>query len=1399
MKDLLKLFKQQVPVENFDSIKIGLASPDMIRSWSYGEVKKPETINYRTFNPERGGLFCTKICGPVKDYECLCGKYKRLKHRGVVCEKGGVEVTQSKVRRERMGHIELASPTAHIWFLKSLPSRIGLMLDMTLREIERVLYFEAFVVVDPGMTSLQRGQLLTDEMYLESIEEHGDEFDARMGAEAVHELLKSMDLPSEGVKVREEMANTNSETKIKRLSKRLKLIEAFMESGNKPEWMVLTVLPVLPPDLRPLVPLDGGRFATSDLNDLYRRVINRNNRLRRLLELNAPDIIVRNEKRMLQEAVDALLDNGRRGRAITGTNKRPLKSLADMIKGKQGRFRRNLLGKRVDYSGRSVIVVGPQLRLHQCGLPKKMALELFKPFIFQKLQLRGEASTIKAAKRLVEREGPEVWDILEEVIREHPVLLNRAPTLPPLGIQAFEPLLIEGKAIQLHPLVCTAFNADFDGDQMAVHVPLSIEAQLEARALMMSSNNILSPANGDPIIVPSQDVVLGLYYMTRQRVGARGEGMFFSDVGEVHRAYESRSIDLQAKIKVRLREQIRSETGQLTERRRLVETSVGRALLSEILPKGLSFDIINTDMTKKTISATINACYRALGLKETVVFADQLMYTGFQYATRSGVSFGIDDIVIPEQKTKLVAAADREVKEIQDQYSSGLVTNGERYNKVVDIWSRANDQVAKAMMEKLGSEEATDSKGQLKKQKSFNSIFMMADSGARGSAAQIRQLAGMRGLMAKPDGSIIETPITANFREGLNVLQYFISTHGARKGLADTALKTANSGYLTRRLVDVAQDLVVTEVDCGTDQGLAMAPLVEGGDVVEALGERVLGRVLSEPCLKPGTEEVLIDKNVQLDEALVRQLETEGVDQLMVRSPITCRTRYGVCANCYGRDLARGRTISIGEAVGVIAAQSIGEPGKQLTMLPFHIGGAASRAAAASSVDVRNKGVIRFHHIKTVQHEKGHLVAVSRSGEIGVVDDFGRERERYKIPYGAVINVKEGDTVAGGQVVATWDPHTHPVVTEVGGFLKFQDFVDGLTVTTQVDEVTGLSSTVVLDTKQRGGKDLRATIKLVNAKGKEVTFVNTEIPAVYTLPSGALVSLEDGARVSVGDVIARIPQESSKTRDITGGLPRVADLFEARKPKDPAILAEKSGTVSFGKETKGKRRLIITGDDGDKYEELIPKWRQLNVFEGETVERGEVIADGEPNPHDLLRLQGVAALANYLVREIQDVYRLQGVKINDKHIEVIIRQMLRKTEVQATGETTLLRGEQLDRARALAINDAAEKAGKGQATLQPVLLGLTKASLATESFISAASFQETTRVLTEAAVRGLKDDLRGLKENVIVGRLIPAGTGLAYHAQRRRQGGLTASELETLSGSSASASFAEAAAGSDVE
>ncbi|RJQ48124.1 MAG: DNA-directed RNA polymerase subunit beta' [Gammaproteobacteria bacterium] len=1371
MKDLLSLFKQQGVVEDFDAIRIGLSSPEKIRSWSYGEVKKPETINYRTFKPERDGLFCAKIFGPIKDYECLCGKYKRLKHRGVICEKCGVEVTLAKVRRERMGHIELASPVAHIWYLKSLPSRMGLLLDMTLRDIERVLYFESFVVVDPGMTQLERGQLLTDETYLEAIEENGDEFDARMGAEAVYELLRSMDLKAEVVKVREDLNTTTSDTKIKKLTKRLKLMEAFIESGNKPEWMVLKVLPVLPPDLRPLVPLDGGRFATSDLNDLYRRVINRNNRLKRLLDLNAPDIIIRNEKRMLQESVDALFDNGRRGKAITGSNRRALKSLADMIKGKQGRFRQNLLGKRVDYSGRSVIVVGPTLRLHQCGLPKKMALELFKPFIFSKLQLRGIATTIKAAKKIVERESAEVWDILEEVIREHPVLLNRAPTLHRLGIQAFEPLLVEGKAIQLHPLVCTAFNADFDGDQMAVHVPLSLEAQLEARSLMMSSNNILSPANGEPIIVPSQDVVLGLYYMTRERIGARGEGMMFNDVTEAHRAYETRAADLHARIKLRVRELRVGEDGEKRHATRIVDTTVGRALLFDLLPEGMTFDHVNQNMNKKAISRLINACYRQVGLKETVILADKLMYTGFTYATRAGVSIGVDDMVVPEDKDNIIAGAEAEVKEIEGQYASGLVTNGERYNKVVDIWSRTNEQVAKAMMEKLGSDIIKDAKGKPVKQASFNSIYMMADSGARGSAAQIRQLAGMRGLMAKPDGSIIETPITANFREGLDVLQYFISTHGARKGLADTALKTANSGYLTRRLVDVAQDLVVSEDDCGTTQGLNMAPLIEGGEIVEPLRERVLGRTLAEDVVEPGSRKVAVPRGTLLDEQWVDRLEDLGVDHVKVRSPITCETQFGICRTCYGRDLGRGRPISIGEAVGVIAAQSIGEPGTQLTMRTFHIGGAASRAAAINSVELKTKGTVRLHNIKLVRHQSGNYVAVSRSGELTVVDDHGRERERYKVPYGAVLTANDGDQVTPGQILANWDPHTRPVITEVAGRIKFSDIVDGVTVQRQADEVTGLTSMVVTDPKQRGaaGKDLRPMVHLVDEKGRELKIPGSDVAAHYYLPPGAIISLEDGARVGVGDVIARIPQESTKTRDITGGLPRVADLFEARKPKEPAILAEISGTVSFGKDTKGKQRLIITGANGEVHEELIPKWRHFTVFEGEHVERGEVIVDGPPAPHDILRLLGVAPLANYIVNEVQDVYRLQGVKINDKHIEVIVRQMLRKVEITEPGDTKYLKGEQVDRPRILEENRRLQAEGKQPAQFESLLLGITKASLATESFISAASFQETTRVLTEASVSGKVDDLRGLKENVIVGRLIPAGTGFVYHEEQRRK------------------------------
>ncbi len=1370
MKDLLNLLKQQGQSEDFDSIKIGLASPDMIRSWSFGEVKKPETINYRTFKPERDGLFCAKIFGPTKDYECLCGKYKRLKHRGVVCEKCGVEVTQTKVRRERMGHIELACPVAHIWFLKSLPSRIGLLLDMTLREIERILYFEAFVVIDPGMTTLETKQLLSEEAYLDAIEQHGDEFHAAMGAEAIYELMLQIDLKSQKVELREEIENTRSEAKLKRFSKRLKLVEYLLESGNKPEWMILLVLPVLPPDLRPLVPLDGGRFATSDLNDLYRRVINRNNRLKRLLELNAPDIIVRNEKRMLQESVDALLDNGRRGRAITGTNKRPLKSLADMIKGKQGRFRQNLLGKRVDYSGRSVIVCGPTLRLHQCGLPKKMALELFKPFVFSKLMLRGIAPTIKACKKIVEREGAEVWDILEEVIREHPVMLNRAPTLHRLGIQCFEPQLIEGKAIQLHPLVCAAFNADFDGDQMAVHVPLSIEAQLEGRALMMSTNNILSPANGEPIIVPSQDIVLGLYYMTREKINVQGEGMIFSDVDEVHRAFETGAADLHAKIKIRMTETITAEDGDESEQTVIKDSTVGRALLLDILPKGLAFELINQDLNKRAISRLINACYREVGLKETVIFADQLMYTGFKYATLSGVSFCADDMVIPSDKVDILSAAEQEVKDIEQQYASGLVTKGERYNKVVDIWSHTNEKVAKAMMDKLGKEQVQDAEGNTVSQPSFNSIFMMADSGARGSAAQIRQLAGMRGLMAKPDGSIIETPITANFREGLNVLQYFISTHGARKGLADTALKTANSGYLTRRLVDVAQDLVITEHDCGTEEGIVMNPIIEGGDVVEPLSERVLGRVVARDVLDAAGKKTVIPQGTLLDEKWVTQFEELGVDEILVRTPITCATRYGVCSSCYGRDLARGHLINQGEAVGVMAAQSIGEPGTQLTMRTFHIGGAASRAASTNSIAPKAPGTVRFHNIKLVKHHDGHNVAASRSGEIGLIDEHGRERERYKVPYGASISANEGEAVEAGQVIATWDPHTHPIIAEVAGRVKLVDFSDGVTVNKRVDEVTGLSSTVVADPKSRpaAGKDLRPMVKLVNEKGDELTLPDSSFPAQYVLPPEAIVSLEEGAQVGVGDIIARIPQESSKTRDITGGLPRVADLFEARKPKEPAVMAQESGIVSFGKETKGKQRLVITMENGETIEELIPKWRHVDVFEGEHVDKGEVVVEGERSPHDILKLLGVSALAEYLVQEIQDVYRLQGVKINDKHIEVIIRQMLRKVEITDNGDTNLLRGEQVERARLYEVNENMVARNKESAKYENILLGITKASLVTESFISAASFQETTRVLTESAVRGSNDYLRGLKENVIVGRLVPAGTGLTYHQERRK-------------------------------
>ena len=1372
MKDLINLLKNQDTIEDFDKIRISLASPETIRSWSYGEVKKPETINYRTFKPERDGLFCARTFGPVKDYECLCGKYKRLKHRGVICEKCGVEVTLSKVRRERMGHIDLACPVAHIWFLKSLPSRIGLMLDMTLREIERVLYYEAYVVVEPGMSHLERGQLLTEEAYLDALEEYGDEFKALMGAEAVQDLLKSVDMEDEIVTLREEIAGTESETKLKKFTKRLKLLEAFNESGNRPEWMILTVLPILPPDLRPLVPLDGGRFATSDLNDLYRRVINRNNRLKRLLDLNAPDIIVRNEKRMLQEAVDALLDNGRRGRAITGSNRRPLKSLADMIKGKGGRFRQNLLGKRVDYSGRSVIVVGPTLRLQQCGLPKKMALELFKPFIFSKLEIRGLATTIKAAKKMVEREEAEVWDILDDVIREHPILLNRAPTLHRLGIQAFEPVLIEGKAIQLHPLVCTAYNADFDGDQMAVHVPLTLEAQLESRALMMSTNNILSPANGEPIIVPTQDMVLGLYYLTRDSVNARGTGMIFSDIKEVIRAYESGAVALHAKIKVRIVVSKLNEDGTRTEaKRELIETTVGRAILADILPSELPFELANKVMKKKAISALVDYAYRELGLKASVMLADHIMYLGFKYATISGVSIGVDDLEIPAEKAGIVDSAEAEVKEIEQQFASGLVTAGERYSKVLDIWSHTNDKVAKAMMDRLAYDTVKNDDGEEVRQTSFNPVYMMSDSGARGSAAQMRQLAGMRGLMAKPDGSIIETPITANFREGLNVLQYFISTHGARKGLADTALKTANSGYLTRRLVDVAQDLVITQDDCGTEEGLVMTPHIEGGDVVEPLRDRILGRVIAEDIYYPGTTDVLLPKGTLLDEKFVELIEKNGVYQVKVRSAINCETHYGICAACYGRDLARGNLVNLGEASGIIAAQSIGEPGTQLTMRTFHIGGAASRATADNNIQVKNDGTAKLHNMKTVKRKNGNIVSISRSGEVIVADEHGRERERYKVPYGAEINIRDGALIKGGDIIATWDPHTHPIITEVEGTLKFVDMLDGVTIDRQSDSVTGLTNIVITDASQRSsaGKEMRPMVKLVDAKGEDLKLAGTNAYAHYFLPTDAILNLEDGAKVEVGDVISRIPQETTKTRDITGGLPRVADLFEARQPKDAAVLAEANGVISFGKETKGKRRLVITNEDGETNETLIPKFRHLNVFEGEHISKGEVVSDGPLNPHDILRLQGVVALANYIVNEVQEVYRLQGVKINDKHIEVIMRQMLRKVLVDNAGDTRFIKGEQVEYARVVMENEKMAAEDKLPATYERILLGITKASLATESFLSASSFQETTRVLTEAAVTGKTDNLYGLKENVMVGRLIPAGTGRAHHSEIRRQ------------------------------
>ncbi|WP_226407453.1 DNA-directed RNA polymerase subunit beta' [Dechloromonas denitrificans] len=1375
MKALLDLFKQVTAEEEFDAITIGLASPEKIRSWSYGEVKKPETINYRTFKPERDGLFCAKIFGPIKDYECLCGKYKRLKHRGVICEKCGVEVTLAKVRRDRMGHIELASPTAHIWFLKSLPSRLGMVLDMTLRDIERVLYFEAYVVCDPGMvSSLQRAQLLTEEQYLDMMEEHGDEFQALMGAEGIRELLRNLDVPSEVESLRAELEVTGSEAKNKKLAKRLKILEGFMKSGIKPDWMILEVLPVLPPDLRPLVPLDGGRFATSDLNDLYRRVINRNNRLKRLLELKAPEIIVRNEKRMLQESVDSLLDNGRRGKAMTGANKRPLKSLADMIKGKGGRFRQNLLGKRVDYSGRSVIVVGPQLKLHQCGLPKLMALELFKPFIFHKLEVLGYATTIKQAKKMVEGQEPVVWDILEDVIREHPVMLNRAPTLHRLGIQAFEPTLIEGKAIQLHPLVCAAFNADFDGDQMAVHVPLSLEAQMEARTLMLASNNVLSPANGQPIIVPSQDIVLGLYYATREKINGKGEGMYFADTNEIERAMAAKELDVHSRISVRLPQyEISAVDGEWEEKIVRIETTAGRALLSKILPKGLPFKVLDRALKKKEISKLIDESFRRCGLKETVVFADKLMQNGYALATRAGISFCSDDMLVPAKKHEIIAAAEAEVKEIEIQYTNGLVTNGERYNKVVDIWGRTGDQVAKVMMDELGHEETIDRHGKKVKQDSFNSIYMMADSGARGSAAQIRQLAGMRGLMAKPDGSIIETPITTNFREGLNVLQYFISTHGARKGLADTALKTANSGYLTRRLVDVTQDLVITEDDCGTTNGFAVKALVEGGEVIEPLRERILGRVTVDDLIDPETQETVIFGGTMLDEDLVDLIDKLGIDEVKVRTPLTCDTRYGLCAQCYGRDLGRGTMVNAGEAVGVIAAQSIGEPGTQLTMRTFHVGGAASRAAVASQVESKSAGTVRFTaNMRYVTSAKGEKVVISRSGEVLITDDHGRERERHKVPYGATLAADDGKSVKAGAKLATWDPHTRPIVTEYAGIVRFENVEEGVTVAKQVDDVTGLSTLVVIDNK-RGGKaatkGIRPVVKLLDQNGQEVKIAGSDHPVSIAFQVGSIISVLDGQQVGVGDVLARMPQESAKTRDITGGLPRVAELFEARTPKDASVLAEVTGTISFGKDTKGKQRLVITDLEGVQHENLISKDKHVLVHDGQVVNKGEKVVEGAPDPHDILRLQGIEALARYITDEVQDVYRLQGVKINDKHIEVIVRQMLRRVTIVEPGDTKFIKSEQVERAELLAENDRANAEGRLPATFDNMLLGITKASLSTDSFISAASFQETTRVLTEAAIMGKRDELRGLKENVIVGRLIPAGTGLAYHRSRKAQ------------------------------
>jgi DNA-directed RNA polymerase subunit beta' len=1342
--DIQNFFEKPKDPLSFSGIKIALASPELIRSWSHGEVKKPETINYRTFKPERDGLFCAKIFGPVKDYECNCGKYKRMKHRGIVCEKCGVEVIQSKVRRERMGHINLATPVAHIWFLKSLPSRIGTILDMMLKDLEKVLYCEAYVVTDPGTSKLSEGEVLTEDKMQKAKEEYGPVFTAKMGGEAILELLRKIDPEEMAKKLRKDLGKTKSEAMKKKIAKRLKVIESFRDSGNSPDWMMLEVIPVIPPDLRPLVPLEGGRFATSDLNDLYRRVINRNNRLKRLMELNAPDIIIRNEKRMLQEAVDALFDNGRRGKVFTGPNRRPLRSLSDMIKGKQGRFRQNLLGKRVDYSGRSVIVVGPNLKLHQCGLPKIMALELFRPFIYHKLELRGYVSTIKSAKKMVEKQLPEVWDVLDEVIKEHPVLLNRAPTLHRLGIQAFEPVLVEGKAIQLHPLVCVAFNADFDGDQMAVHVPLSIEAQLEARVLMMSTNNILSPASGRPIILPTQDMVLGIYYMTRERAMVKGEGRIFSNPTEVSMAYDSGALSLNAKIKVRI-------NGQL------VETTSGRVMLYEIVPSVIPFSVVNKTMDKKAIGELVDRCYRVAGNKETVLLADRLKDLGYRFATKAGISISLSDMKIPSSKEDMLRKAYEEVKDVENQYIDGLITDGERYNKIVDIWAQVTEVITGDMMKEMSTEKVLQEDGSEKTLPSFNPIYIMADSGARGSSQQMRQLSGMRGLMAKPSGEIIETPITANFREGLTVLQYFISTHGARKGLADTALKTANSGYLTRRLVDVAQDMVITEVDCGTLDGIWMSPLVEGGEIIEPLGDRILGRVVLEDVKDPYTNEILVKAGTEIDEGLVEVVQDSGLEKVRIRSVLTCQSRRGVCSLCYGRDLARGQLVNLGESVGVIAAQAIGEPGTQLTMRTFHVGGTASRRAEQSTLENRNEGAVKFIGVKTVVNREGSLTVMNRHGEMAIVDDSGREREKYTLTYGAKLMVKEGQRVAPKTMLSEWDPYSIPILTEVDGIVKFGDVHDGVTMQEQLDEVTGLSRKVIVESKQT---DLRPRVSIKDEKGQTKKLPNSPNEARYFLPIGANIVTGEGQEVIAGDVIAKIPRETTKTKDITGGLPRVAELFEARKPKEVAIIAEVDGTVSFGKDTKGKRKVIVTPEVGEPKEYLVAKGKHLAVREGDFVKAGEPLMDGSSNPHDILRVLGEKALANYLVDEIQEVYRLQGVRINDKHIETIVRQMLRKVRIKDPGDSNFLIDDQVDREEFERINAQLRGKKNKPAVGETMLLGITKASLTTESFVSAASFQETTRVLTEAAVAGKVDYLRGLKENVIMGRLIPSGTGL---------------------------------------